>query len=626
MSIRGLILLPLLLAAQGLAAEDLRHLTSELGCTACHQAPSAETYLQPKRGPILDAVGSRLKPDWIRAFLADPSNTTMPNMVAHLPEAEQQETIENLTHYLLSDGGKKPTTPSNAHPIGGAQLHKTIGCAACHGGDPPDLSQKYTFGSLTHFLLDPLATRPDGRMPAMHLSRDEAADIAAYWLDLKPQATKPDRSSPFQVDASRATAGKAAFESLQCAACHTRKGTKTPPLARSIFTPAPDCQGPPRYNLTTAQKATLTTTDTPLPFDPHTRLQANLEAFKCNACHESDDPNLFTGDPLLGDAGRFPPTLTDAGRKLRSTWITQVLEGKKRYRAYLDTRMPLYGMANVGHLPDLFAQAHQAPEFTHPPENHLTEGHQLVGTSGGMGCITCHAWQENLGVAMHGPSISAIGERLHFDWFKAYLIDPQRIRPNTLMPSFWPEGKSGNPNVLDGNTNHQIAAIWTFLNKGTETPAGIPNPGSQEFEILPADKPIVQRGFMHHGTRLHTSAIAVGFPNKTNFLYDAATSRPIVAWKGRFLDGYPLWFSRMDPSVTLPEHAMPIPAAGPDAKSPRRFKGYRFDPNSGLPTFLSETETSLIEEQIHPDLQRTLIITQRDKPNTRQEFQSQIKL
>ncbi len=82
----------------------------------------------------------------------------------------------------------------------------------------------------------------------------------------------------------------------------------------------------------------------------------------------------------------------------------------------------------------------------------------------------------------------------------------------------------------------------------------------------------------------------------------------------------------MDPSVTLPEHATPIPAAGPDAKSPRRFKGYRFDPNSGLPTFLSETETSLIEEQIHPDLQRTLIITQRDKPNTRQEFQSQIKL
>ena len=102
MSLRGLLLLPLLLAAQGLAAEDLRHLTSELGCTACHQAPSAETYLQPKRGPILDAVGSRLKPDWIRAFLADPSNTTMPNMVAHLPEAEQQETIENLTHYLLS--------------------------------------------------------------------------------------------------------------------------------------------------------------------------------------------------------------------------------------------------------------------------------------------------------------------------------------------------------------------------------------------------------------------------------------------------------------------------------------------------------------------------------------------
>jgi len=230
---------------------------------------------------------------------------------------------------------------------------------------------------------------------------------------------------------------------------------------------------------------------------------------------------------------------------------------------------------------------------------------------------------------MHGPSISNIDERLHFDWFKDYLINPQSVRPNTLMPSFWPDGKSGNPNVLDGNTDQQIAAIWTFLNKGTETPLGIPNPGSREFEIIPMDKPIVQRGFVQNGEKLHTSAIAVGFPNKANFLYDAATCKPVIAWEGRFLDGYPLWFSRMNPSVTLPENAIAIPSNIPQhvaVETPARFKGYRIDPNSGMPTFLSETTNFIIEEKINANLERSLVIIERQNPNSRQEIEAKIEL
>ena len=638
MSIRGLTILSLLLATQCLAEEDVRHLASELGCVACHQASAEDTFLQPKRGPLLDHLGARLQPEWIRSFLTDPQkaqpNTTMPNMVAHLPESIRSETVENLTHYLLSDGGKKPPTPRNADPLGGEQLHKTIGCAACHGAQAPEVSHKYTFASLTAFLLDPLGTLPDGRMPSLNLSRDEAADIAAYWLRMKPKAPEPDHRPPFQIEPKRVATGKEAFETLQCAACHTRKGVEAQPLARTAFTPASDCKGPPHYTLTKSQKAALSDSTNPPPLDPTSRLDANLKAFQCTACHERGDTdppntNLFTGDDLLGDAGRLPPPITDAGRKLRRSWIAQVLEGKKRHRPYLDTRMPLYGMANVGHLPDLFALADQAPNVSPPSDNYLTEGHQLVGTVGGMGCITCHAWKENPGVSMHGPSISNIDKRLHFDWFKAYLIDPQGIRPNIVMPSFWPGGKSGNPNVLHDDTDQQIAAIWNFLNQGTEVPLGIPNPGSREFEIVPDDKPIVQRGFIKQGEQLHTSAIAVGFPNKVNFLYNAATCTPIVAWKGRFLDGYPLWFSRMNPSVTLPDNATSIPSEWPvqlRADAPIRFKGYRLDPKSGVPTFLSETANFFIEERISTDLERSLVIVERHIPNKRQVILSEIEL
>ena len=638
MSHRGLAILALLLASPGLAAEDARYLASELSCLACHQASTKDTYLPPKRGPVLDGVGARLRSAWIRSFLTDPHKThpetTMPDMIAHLPEAVRSETVENLTHYLLSDGGKRPSTPRNADPIGGQMLHKTIGCAACHSSEAPDVSHKYTFGSLTALLLDPLAVRPDGRMPSLDLSRDEAADIAAYWLRMEPTAPEPENHAPLVVNTEQVAAGKEAFETLRCASCHTRKGMETPPPVETPFMPEPGCEGPPHYTLTTSQREILSATTTPAPFTPTSRLHANLEAFQCTACHDrvgtkSPSSDHFTGDELLGDAGRLPPSLTNAGRKLRHAWMTQVLEGKKRYRPYLNTRMPLYGMTNVRHLPDLFAHADNAPFISTATDSYLKEGHQLVGTVGGMGCITCHAWKENPGVAMHGPSISNIDERLHFDWFKDYLINPQSVRPNTLMPSFWPDGKSGNPNVLDGNTDQQIAAIWTFLNKGTETPLGIPNPGSREFEIIPMDKPIVQRGFVQNGEKLHTSAIAVGFPNKANFLYDAATCKPVIAWEGRFLDGYPLWFSRMNPSVTLPENAIAIPSNIPQhvaVETPARFKGYRIDPNSGMPTFLSETTNFIIEEKINANLERSLVIIERQNPNSRQEIEAKIEL
>jgi mono/diheme cytochrome c family protein len=173
-------------------------LLGELNCTSCHQAePPLENLVVKKPAPILDTVGSRVRPKYLLKFLGDPQGTkpgtTMPNVLASLPDAERNEKVEALVHFLAATGELTESPAMRQSVNRGQTLFHTIGCVACH--DPhndestPPLptsiplgtpSRKYTIPGLTQFLADPLAIRPGGRMP--HVVRDaaEARDIASY--------------------------------------------------------------------------------------------------------------------------------------------------------------------------------------------------------------------------------------------------------------------------------------------------------------------------------------------------------------------------------------------------------------------------------------------------------------
>lgn len=209
-------------------------LAGELNCTACHAAdrPSA-TPIAPKQAPRLDTATARLKPDYMRTFIARPHavkpGTTMPDVWGELAETERLERAEAIVHFLLSLGEQpRWQLPPIGARLRGEQLFHQVGCVACHGsrrdepeimavqgqsneedGEPDDeyedegegpeanlanerahhvplgaLPDKYTLPSLTSFLLDPFATRPSGRMPAFNLTAEQSRDIAAYLLEL----------------------------------------------------------------------------------------------------------------------------------------------------------------------------------------------------------------------------------------------------------------------------------------------------------------------------------------------------------------------------------------------------------------------------------------------------------
>src|SRR5690606_33199418 len=97
-----------------------RLLVGELGCAACHAiegiaAPAA------KQAPILTTAATRIQPDYLRRFIADPATvkpgTTMPSLLHGMDENERQQKVEALVHYLVSLSG----SPQHELPIVGAR-------------------------------------------------------------------------------------------------------------------------------------------------------------------------------------------------------------------------------------------------------------------------------------------------------------------------------------------------------------------------------------------------------------------------------------------------------------------------------------------------------------------------
>ncbi|MEP3480870.1 MAG: cytochrome c [Fuerstiella sp.] len=260
-------------------------LISELGCAACHA--SRDSAYQPKAGPKLDDVGTRLQRDWIRNYLMDPSahraGTTMPDVLAGESAEQKAKKVEALTAYLMAQKRRlKEIKGSGANPIPlefwkhgnfsrGRLLFHRSGCVACHAADEsfevgemklsdadrrlnqldpediaelgleaaarrvnsvphPVLHRKYTMKSLTWFLMNPEAVRPSGRMPNPGLRAVDAADLAA-WLMKRPDTSEIAEPEAIALaDSALVRQGAVLFQQSGCANCHTSSSRR--PIGR----------------------------------------------------------------------------------------------------------------------------------------------------------------------------------------------------------------------------------------------------------------------------------------------------------------------------------------------------------------------------------------------------------
>ncbi len=357
-------------------------LVQVLQCAACHPSsdPVRQARLSIHRAPDLGQAGTRLRPEWVRSWLAGPTAARPGTAMPELGTTADQ--IEDLTHWLASLGGPvAPVEPPAAELLATGRLaYERSGCVACHGpdgstGEPlAGLAAKWSAPALASFLRDPSTSRPRGRMPSLSLTDLEAKAIAAHLL--ATSGPTPPGAAAFATDPARVERGRRAFVEARCVACHDLGSTEPPPgwstpgpplesLGRGKGCLDPAATGVPRYDLSSPQRARLAAYLGSLgarrsEVSPIDRLAGDLLRLGCVSCHAYagaggppagiDAYFRPAGEGDLGDEGRLPPALTDVGARLTSHWLAEVVEREGRIRPHLATRMPRYpaGVETIG--------------------------------------------------------------------------------------------------------------------------------------------------------------------------------------------------------------------------------------------------------------------------------------
>lgn len=618
-------------------------LLAELNCTACHRAPADwQERLASKRGPNLAGVGSRLDADTLWLMIRSPQHrkrgTQMPGLFAG--EEGDAEKVEALTEYLAS-----LRQPLSSMPAGeathGRDLYHTVGCIACHepatdqrppklppdmevekpglGSVPIALADAYTAEALAHFLENPLPYRPAGRMPNMRLTKQEAADIAAY-LHIGRTAEKAAERAALKIPPQGIEKGRELFETQRCSVCHDTGSESRKPDAKPVASLNSNAgcladkqpSGIPRFDLNPLQKralklaiAAVQKDAKPAPMTAAQKVDWQMSRLNCYSCHDRagkggpEDPRaqyFGANDPgveSLGEFAHLPPNLDHVGRKLTPEWLARVLWGEGGLvRPYMNTRMPNFGQAQTEPLVAWFAEADklESPieiDVSGLAKHHRAEaGRQLMGSTG-LACIGCHGLKDRKSLGPPVIRLTHTVERLQPEYFKELLLNPQATQRGTMMPPMFLGRKKAS---------QEIESIWTYLREleGQPLPEGLLS--TEDFELKPdkMGRPIVFRSFIE-GAGSH--AIGIGFPQGLNAAFDAAECRWRLVWRGRFLDAMSNWQSRdMAPIKPLGTDVKELPL---EESGKRLFQGYRIG-KDGVPTFLYNQNGVKVEDTMRP--------------------------
>lgn len=464
--------------------------------------------------------------------------------------------------------------------------------------------------------------------------------VGHLYLDPNPPAKNPDHPE-FTVDPMLVAKGRELFATVGCASCH--RMTVDEHLIESKLSAKPFDQlkgdsgclseqpkgRSPVYGLNTRQRNSIALALLAKGEESVSeRLHRQLATLNCYACHERgriggvEAARNATFDSLqkeMGEEGRLPPTLTGVGDKLRPEWLLNLLNnGANDRKNYLVARMPRFGAKNVSTLVEQFATADRQndsmPEvkFGEPDYRVKAVGRHLVGGLA-LSCIKCHDFGTHPSTGVRAMNLTTMHQRIRPEWFYRYVLDPQVYRRGTRMPAPWPSGQATIRDVLKGDANQQIQAVWMYLSDGTKAaiPVGLIR---ESIELKATDEPIIYRNFIEGaGAR----AIGVGYPGGVNLAFDANEMRIAMIWHGAFIDASRHWTGRGqgfepplgDDVIPLPNRVPFIELDQPDREFPTqsardlgyKFLGYDLDQHR-RPVFKYSTPEMKIEDHIVPDL------------------------
>jgi mono/diheme cytochrome c family protein len=374
-------------------------LYGESFCASCHAVQNAAGNLVGADiGPELTRVGSKVKPEWLQAWLRNPraydAETAMPHYRFNDPQVATLAgfLLAKTDSDLLADVHLEAATPEQiAH---GKRLVSDYGCASCH-----EISG---------------IKKPENFAP--ELSRIGSKPVTQLVFLPGMQHTLPDYIAA-KIKQPRAFG----------------QGLKMPQYA---FTPAQI------DSLTTALLAfndrsatlppSLTVAATPeSDYQPAGKAGKLMTDLACFSCHR-----------INGHGGDMAPDLTWEGSSVQRQWLAEFLKNPNTLRPALIRRMPRFNLTDdeVSELTDYIMTVYQSPAVDRDsmplsgyPQGQVELGRQLF--YGKYACQGCHIVDTKTDKGYIGPTLTQVGSRLTAVWIFEWMKNPQALRPGTTEPN-----------------------------------------------------------------------------------------------------------------------------------------------------------------------------------------------
>jgi len=368
--------------------EEGRELVRQFGCAQCHTEAFPSVAGTPP-GPSLEKLASRVRRDWLVAWLRSPGELRGHARMPRLFTADRRGFIEAslIADFLLRGASEIPQ--GNPRDAGdhraGRQAFVGLGCAACHHlpepGEPAspttvdenatvserttrtpfvNLADRFTAAQLPEFLAAPRTRYPDGRMPRLPLEPRTARDIAAYLLMWsKPAVRQRSDDEPPRADEIKAIAestgaaedpaatGAALVRRKACAACHPGvEGIDTVPtllrlteLARNSESGCLGSGHLPHFSISQSDREKIAAFASVAEFEKHesrfAERQQLLKHSSCFVCHQSD--------------GDSPPSIEVVGQSLWTPHLMRLpYQRTPRLTEALSKYTPAYLLEAIG--------------------------------------------------------------------------------------------------------------------------------------------------------------------------------------------------------------------------------------------------------------------------------------
>ena len=552
-------------------------------CQNCHES---DLNLPRLSAPSLELAGTFLTADWIVEKLTSKEESTKGNMphfdLSQHDAADIAAYLESIAPKFKMQSLPKTKLSKQEELAAGEKLFHSRGCLACHQMGDLGNSDEFSGTALDKigtkrnaewiylWLKDPKSLNANHRMPVIELSNAERRQLAVYLSSRGSRKTSENATG----DAQR---GKTLMTEARCANCHDIPGHKSNLSEIPVWADLPDKNGcldrdlaknKPSYLKQEIETSNVKAfwsahRDASVSFSPQELGRQLLEAKNCIQCHprgRSQGIVPVAGkvaqaiDSLQGESERLiPPSLDAMGDKLKDEYLLKAVSGKQPRRMdWLEARMPKFSHTDAetetlaqyliatDRIPDAAPDPHifSVPEDAKPTSEELLQANTLVGPRG-FSCVACHSLGDytprNVAFGTRGSNLLNIGERMRSSYFVRWTRSPIRIVPGMEMPSI---GQKPIKDLLDGDSDKQLAVIWKGLNSPDFTVPTDPASVEQFWVVAPGEPARIVRDVFElkndTGEGYIPRAFAVGFNNQHSVLFDLDLFEPRVWTYGDF--------------------------------------------------------------------------------------------